>query len=138
MTFWTCHIFFILVNILLILSKYRSTSPPYKMKTYFVADCINRRFSYFWYNEISYKIFWFLRIIAHFCCWFCFFCKLSYDLTIERNKTFQHAKLNISFVFITYGLKGCATVILQKLVEFFFIFAIYLIIFVVICQILCN
>ena len=41
-------------------------------KTNFVADCFNRRFSCFWYYKFSYKIFWFLWIIAQFCCCFLF------------------------------------------------------------------
>ena len=49
--FLNLSIYIILVNILLILSKYRSAFPPYKRKTFFVADCFNRRFSCFGYYE---------------------------------------------------------------------------------------
>ena len=76
-TFWTCQIFYIiLVKILLILSKYRSTFPLHRIQTNFVAYCFNRWDSCFWYNEFSYKILWFLCIISHFCCCFCFLYKL--------------------------------------------------------------
>ena len=74
--FWTCQFFiFILVNILFILSKYRSTSSPYRIQTNFVADCLMRRFSCFSYYRFSYKILWFLCINYHFFFCFCFFCK---------------------------------------------------------------
>ena len=46
--FLNLSIFYIFsINILLILSKYRSTFPLYEIKTNFVADCFNRRFSGF-------------------------------------------------------------------------------------------
>ena len=59
--------YYILVIILLILSKYNSTFTPYRIQTIFVADCFHRRFSCFWYYPFSYKIFWF----SYFCCSFC-------------------------------------------------------------------
>ena len=49
--------YIILINILLILSEYRSTFPPYRLQTNFVAACFSRRFYCFWYYEFSYKIF---------------------------------------------------------------------------------
>ena len=79
--------FFEFVNFLYYFSQHFAYSqevpfPPYRIKLIFVADCFNRRSSCFWYYEFSFKIFWFLCIIAHFCCCFCFFCKLSQYITI--------------------------------------------------------
>ena len=80
--------FFELVNFLYyssqflrILSKYRSILSslyllPYRVQFNFVAHCFNGKISCFWYYEFSYKFSWFLCIIAHFCCSFCFFGKL--------------------------------------------------------------
>ena len=76
------NFYIIIVNILLILSKYRLTLPSYRIKTNFAADCFNRKFSFFCYYEFSCTIFWLFCKIAHFCCCFCFFCKLSHYLTI--------------------------------------------------------
>ena len=80
--FLNLSIYIILVNILLILSKYRSAFPPYKRKTFLWPIVLTEGFLALVTTSFWYKIFWFLCVIAHFCCCFCFFCKLSHFLTL--------------------------------------------------------
>ena len=71
-----------LVNVLLIISMYRSIFHAYRTKIKLVADYFNRRSPCFCYYEFSYKIFRFLCIIDQFCCCLRFFCKMSHYLLI--------------------------------------------------------
>ena len=54
------------------------------MKTNFVADCFNRRFSCFWDYEFSYKIF---LIFVHNCPFLLLFLSLLYIVTVFKNLT---------------------------------------------------
>ena len=85
----------------------------------FLLYCFERTVSWLWYYEFSYKILYFLCTITHFCWCFCFFGKLSQYLTIYMKISMTKIVLKHFFIFLTYGLDGCDTVLLQNLVEFF-------------------
>ena len=112
--------YIILVNILLILSMNRSTFPPCR-RLILWPNVLTEVFLAFGTTEFSYKTFLFLYLIAHYYCCFCFFCILSIFLKFLLKKALQHLNVNMFFVFITYGLQGCDTVLLQKLVESLFL-----------------
>ena len=67
-----------------ILKKYGSTLPPYRIKTNFVADCFNRRFSCLWYYEFLYKNF---LIFVHNCPFLLLFLFLLLIATLFTNLT---------------------------------------------------
>ena len=130
--------YIILVIILLILSMNRSTIPPCRKKTNFVAESFNRRFSGFRYYRVFIQNFLIFVLNCPLLLLFLFLLYIVNFFKILTEKSFTTFEREHVFCFHNVRFAGLRHRSLAEIGRIF-IFALYLLfIFVVICQILCN